>query len=187
MTDGLGSTDYNNQIQEAVAQVEKPQTNTLTFSTGVVLKTKQVPVMRLQSIIEKFKYPEVPLINNPSKGRAERNPEHPVYLEQRAEVDTQRALAIVDAVIVFGTEIEHVPDSVPSLESKDWIEELDLVGIDVKSESRLARYLAWVKYVAMVTQDDLLLIRNQAGLTMGVSEEQIAQQMRDNFPDNETR
>lgn len=181
---------YTDKIQAAVEEERKEPTtekDTIILDSGVQLKIKKVPLLRIQAVLEQFKYPPVPEIYDPEKDRTYKNPFDPTYQEMRREVDEQRTWAVIDAVLAFGTRLEYSPEDVPSLESDDWIEELALAGIEVKTTSKLARYLMWVKFVAIVSADDLQKISRQFGLNMGISEEKIAEAMQSNFPGNTAR
>jgi len=180
-------SQYSDRIQQAVAEVEqveiKKQAETITLSTGVKLKLKHVPILRINAVLERFPYPEVPVIWDEEKGRELRNPNHPAYVEMRQKVDEQRTWAILDAVAALGTEVLYVPDGIDKPEDASWTEELEVLGIAVRLDSKVARYLAWIKFVAIGTADDMSAIARQFGLALGVSEARIAGEIRNNFPD----
>lgn len=183
------STAYNQQIQAALAHVERTEaqplaeTNRITLSSGVILQFRdKFPLMRINAIIERFPYPPVPELYDDDKGRVERNPFSKVYLEMRQQVDQDRANAVIDAVIATGTSLVYCPPDITPPDSDEWIEELEVTGITVHKSSKWARYLAWVKYVAIVQATDLALISNKFGITLGVSESQIAAAIEDTFP-----
>lgn len=172
--------NYENKIQEAVATVDLPQpesvTSEVTLSSGVVLRNKKFSRLILQAILDKFPYPEAPKVHIREKDRYEVNPNDPRYKEQVAKIDEQRSMAIIDAVIVFGTEIVSVPDSVMPIENDDWVDELEIIGVTVLKENKKARYLAWIKYVAMVdTEADLAKVMAVFSRMVGASEETVAQ------------
>lgn len=178
---------YEPKIIEAIAEEEQKgseQTDRITFSNGVTLGFKKVNIMRIQSIANKFEYPEVPEVYNADKDRWEKNPDNPQYVKACEKVDYQQGMAVIDAIAAFGTYVIHVPETVPTVESDEWIEELELFGIEVNRDSKLARYYAWVKYVAVVDQDDLMVLGQQFGVTMGASERLVKNQLRSSFQDN---
>ena len=179
--------EYEAKIVDAIVAEETKtdkQSDRITFSNGVVLGFKKVNIMRLQSIASRFEYPEVPEDYNPDKDRWEENPNDPNYIKQCEKVDQQQGTAIIDAIAAFGTRLIHVPDNIPHPDSDDWIEELELFGIEVNRTSKLARYYSWVKYVAIVDQNDLVELGNQFGIQLGMSERLVKTQMRDSFQDN---
>jgi hypothetical protein len=176
--------DYQNQIQQAVAIEESKATvsDVITLSTGVVLRRKKFSVLRIAALQEQFKYPEVPEIWDDDRKRMIRNPDHPVYKHMKEEVDYKRGLAVTDAVIVYGTEVATIPATMPQPEEDSWIEELEAGGLQVVRGSKLARYLAWVKFVAVVDDKDLNVILTAVMSMMGISEQNIATAM-DSFRD----
>jgi hypothetical protein len=185
----MSDPTYNDKIQAALVEVEKlesepKQTDRVTLSSGVILKFKKIPLLRINAIVDAFPYPPIPKYFNPEKGREEENPMSKVYLDMKTEIDVQRSLAIIDAVVATGTELEFKPDSMVAVESDDWIDELEVSHIPVRKESKYARYLAWVKFVAIRDMDDLGLIAREFGITLGISESRIAAAVQENFPDN---
>ena len=178
--------EYTERIQQAVAEVEqkeiKKADDTITLTTGIVLKLKHVPILRINAVLDRFPYPDVPLLWDEDKQRELRNPNHPAYLAEREKVDQQRTWAILDAVAALGTEVISVPAGVYKPEEDGWIEECEVLGIEVNTSSKVARYLAWIKFVAIGTMDDMTSIARQFGLALGVSEERIAAEIRNNFP-----
>jgi hypothetical protein len=170
---------YQNQIQQAVAHEESKATasDVITLSSGVVLKRKKFSVLRISTLQEQFRYPEIPEIWDDERKRSIRNPDHPSYKRMKEEVDYKRGLAVTDAVIVFGTEVQFIPAVMPKPEEDSWIEELEAGGLQVKRESKLARYLAWVKFVAVIDDKDLNKILTAVMEMMGISESNIADAM----------
>lgn len=179
---------YNEQIQEVLSVVEEPQTpvekDVIVLSTGVELKRKEFPIMRVQAVAEMFPYPEVPLVWNEEKQRKERWAGSEEYVKAVEEVDRRRGLAVVDTVMAVGTEVVYIPEGFPTPDSDEWIEELEISHITVKRESKVARYHAWIKYVATKNEDDLVKIMSFATAQMGSSEANVAQQLQQNFQDN---
>lgn len=182
-------TTYNDKIQAALVEVEKneqtpEQKEEVTLSSGVILKFKKIPLLRINAIVEQFPYPPVPVVYDEKKQRKESNPLNKDYLDAKAEIDVQRSLAIIDAVVATGTELKFRPDDVPDPDTDDWIEELTVSHIPVRKESKYAKYLAWVKFVAIRDMDDLGIIAREFGITLGISESRIADAIQENFPDN---
>lgn len=181
-------SSYEQKIQDAIVEVgSKDETSSplIVLSTGVVLRPKKFSMMRIQAIMSRFKLPEIPLMNDDDKGRPIRNPNHPLYLEQKAEMEQERTMAVIDAIIAFGTEIKFIPDGFPRPEDTkkgNWIDELKLVDIPVNEDFPLARYQAWVKFVAAPDLEDISKISEQFNVQMGTSEVKIAANIRENFP-----
>lgn len=177
---------YDQEIQEALELVEAQpeQSDEITLSTGVVLKFKKIPILRIQAVVEQFPYPEVPEVFNKDKGRYEKNPFSEEYKKMVEEIDAKRGLAVIDTVLAVGTEVSTTPDNFAGPDTDEWLEELEIGHIKVKRDSKIARYHAWVKYVAIVDQDDVGKILEQFGLQLGVGEANVAQQLQTNFPHN---
>ncbi len=179
-------TEYVTKIQDAVAELPddelEDKVQKVMLSSGVILRMKQVPVLRINAVLERFQYPPVPELYDKEHDRILKNPDHPLYKEECQKVDMQRTWAMLDAVLAVGTEIIHRPAEVPAVEDDTWIEELEMFGIAVRKDNQRARYLAWVKFVAVINQDDLQKIAVKFGLGLGVAEEKVANALQGNFP-----
>lgn len=176
---------YNDQIQVALeSAVEPARTDEVTLSTGVVLRFKPFPIMRIQAVAEQFPYPEVPKLYDEDKKKWFAWAGSEEYAKQVTEVDQKRGLAVVDTIIAIGTEVTQVPDGFPKLEDDSWIDELAFSSITVKKDSPIARYHAWVKYVCVMNEEDLAKVTSYASSTLGTSEVNVANQLQDNFQDN---
>lgn len=180
--------EYEQKIIDAVDSVQEEKNDTITLSSGVVLKYVAVPLLRIQSIVNKFSYPPVPELWDEKREQVIRNPNHPSYIEARDQVDLQRTNAVLDAIIAFGMEIVSVPENLPKMEENDWIEECkEFFFVDINPSSVRGRKLAWIKFVAIINQSDFSLISKAFNLSLGVSEGRVAEAMRDRFPDNPVR
>lgn len=142
---------------------------TIELSTGVVLKSKPVSRNIFADILSEHVAPRIPSVYNSEKGREEDNPLDPDYLNDLRRYNTQLARAMSDALIVLGTEFESKPESLPSYDDETWLEEVSLLRV-YKTNSRKGRYLAWVKTVAISTDDDFAAISNSVKRAMGVPE-----------------
>lgn len=183
------SVTYDNKIQQALVAVEAEETHsdTVTLSTGVVLKLRKVNVLRIQAVMDKFKYPPIPTVFDEERGRYFTKEDDENYQRDCAIIDNQRSMAVLDAIAAMGTEVLSVPENLPAVDNDAWIDDVAVIGLDVNRNSRLARYLAWIKYVAILDTDDLTKIATNFGVTLGVSQEKIADNLQGNFPDNTTR
>lgn len=178
--------NYQNSIQNAVAGVSASAPlldGIITLKNGVQLKKKPFPILLVQQVIGSFKYPPVPEYWDEDRKRGIKNPNNEDYIRQKDEVDTERGLAAIDAIIAFGTELVSVPEDVIKLEDDSWIDDLELVNISVRRDNRKARYLAWVRNVAITDGRDLELLSALIQNAMGTSGGAVAQAM-DGFRDN---
>jgi hypothetical protein len=176
---------YNEQMQLALEEVqEKKPFGDIELSSGVILGHKPVSILRLQAVMEQFAYPEVPEVWNEDKGKMEKWDGSELYQQMKQEVDSKRTLAVIDAISTWGTFVKHIPEGIPKPEDENWIEEVELFNLVVRRDSEVARYFAWVKYVALVNEEDITKVFSAFGATLGTSEENVTQQLRTNFPDN---
>ena len=150
---------------------------TIELSTGVVLRSKPVSRNIFADILSEHVAPRVPTSYNQDKGREEENPNDPDYLTELQRYNTQLARSMSDALIVLGTEFESKPDELPSFDDETWLEEVDLLRV-YKTRTRRGRYLAWVKTVAIATDEDFAAITNSVKRSMGVPEEDVSQQAK---------
>jgi len=186
----MAEQTYDEKILEVVADEEAvvKAGNLVTLSTGVVLRIVPVPVLRVQAIINRFKYPPVPELWDDKRERNIRNPNSPEYAEARQQIEIERTFAIIDAVLVTGTEIAHRPDNVAAMEDDEWIDILEVTHVlaegSVRKDSPASRYLAWAKYVAIGSAEDMVAVTSAAGMNMGTSEAKVAGALQGSFPDN---
>ena len=90
MSDNLGQPSFASPtIQEAVAEVEREAVhqlpdNHIRLSSGVVLRTKKVSVLRIQAVANKIKPPKLEdyAFYDPDREETILNPNHPEYLRQ---------------------------------------------------------------------------------------------------------
>jgi hypothetical protein len=155
---------------------------TIELSTGVVLRSKPVSRNIFADILSEHVAPRIPSVYNTDKGREEDNPQDPEYLADMQRYNTQLARAMSDALIVLGTEFESKPDELPSFDDETWLEEVDLLRV-YKTKTRIGRYLAWVKTVAIATDEDFAAISNSVKRAMGVPEEDVTAQAKRFRPD----
>ena len=90
--------------------------------------------------------PPIPVYFNERKGREEPNPDDPEYLEALEEWELTIAMALNNALIIAGTEIQSKPKGIPGPDDEDWLERMGAIGRPVHNK-HLA-YLHWIKYVA---------------------------------------
>lgn len=176
---------YEEKIQDIISEVEvktEVPNPYVTLSSGVVLKVKKVNYMIVQAVINRFHYPPIPESWDKDRGRFIQNPSHPDYLAAKAEIDGQRMMAVADAIAAFGVDINHIPPQLPKPESEGWLDDLELVGINVKRNSPAARQQAWINFVALPNAEDVARLTKEFLSVMGVSEGAVAEAIRENFP-----
>lgn len=175
---GLDPT-YDDKILKAAVEAEaRPSPDdTFSISSGVVLKALRVAPLRIDAIQRQFKDPEVPVVTLPD-GRKLDNPDDPDYDKALKAVELERSLAMADALMMFGTEFVSAPAGMLKPDEDSWVEEMSFVGVHVPDHPK-ARYLAWLRYVALEgnVEQDLVTITTNVMRKMSISEENIAQAM----------
>lgn len=158
---------------EILDQVGKPSSpNSYTTGRGVELRLKRVSSLILQDALKKLVPPKPPKVYLEDKQTHEENPNDPDFIAAQQAFDMERGMLSMGIYFTLGTEVVSTPPDVPHHSSEDWVEDIEFIaGIPVPSvaEKPRARYLLWLKYIA-ITDDDLepLLqkIMRMSGLTM---------------------
>ena len=160
----------------AVAAVEasrrKPP-DSLTLSNGIVLRLKPVPPYLVRQATMNVERPKVPTVFIPDKERDEENPNDPAYIDALLEYTQDTADAANNAVILAGTEIESVPEGLFWPQDDGWLEVLEFLGVEVERESKLGRYLDWMRFYALSTKSDLSAIWRAQRDRIGLTEEEV--------------
>jgi hypothetical protein len=131
----------------------------MVLSTGVELEALVVPPMLLTDIAVE------------AVDRDEENPDDPVFKEALSNWQAGVLIDLNNAYILVGTRLVSKPDGLPGWDDADWLDEMKLLGRRVGS--RRQRYLAWIKYVAAPTGEDITLIVREVGRLSGVSERDV--------------
>ena len=171
------------KIVKAVEDANKPEDNTITLSTGVVLRGKQVPPLALIKVMSAFPRPKVPVWISPSMGREMENPEDPDYIERVRSWKAESGTITLNALIMMGTELVSVPKKFPGPDAKEWQEEYQVLGMPMFLENKNWRYLTWVTYKAAPVVEDLDLIKEVVGRLSGISETKVV--AAEQFPGRE--
>ena len=106
-------------------------------------------------------------------GREMPNPDNPDYIDQLKAHQTESSNALLNALIIYGTELVEVPKKFPKPEDNEWLEEYSIIGLQTHPESRSWRYLTWIMVKAVRHENDLIAIRDEVGRLSGVSEDSV--------------
>jgi hypothetical protein len=136
------------------AEVASKQTGrldtTVTLADGRKAKVVPVSATLIDEVTSHIKDPKVPIWHNEDKHRDEPNPDDPVYQEGLDDARRQRGVAAIDAMVMFGLELE---DGLP--EDDAWIKKLefmqkrgllDLSGYDLRDD--MDREFLYKRFVA---------------------------------------
>lgn len=138
------------------------------LSTGVRAKLTPVSAALIEKVTSKIKDPEIPIQEIPEKGTKEPNPFHPQYLKDMEEAEANRAMAGLDAMVMFGVELL---DPIPA--DGKWLKKLKFLGIDLSEydlEDDMALEFLYKRFVA-VGNDDLVHIGELSGISRQAVEE----------------
>lgn len=186
----MGKEDVSNDQKtlKLVKEAQEKRKDIIELSSGVVLKTKAKinpsVIIDILSAVEENR-PEPPIVYIEDIDRDEINLDDPDYIESLGRWETVSAGRIADALILLGTEIKSVPKGVEKPDGNAWVETLEVLGFKLNRRSTPARYLAWVKHVAIQDQDDWEAITENVGRMAGVTEADV-KRAQSSFPDKES-
>lgn len=163
---------------------EKVRDNEFTCARGVKFKIQKVNAFLVTEALGKVKFPDVPVVHNDEDDRDEENPNDPIYLQKVQDAQALRTLTAYNISIAMGTysQRDWCPEGVDYVDGTDWPELMEFAGVSVPT-TRLARYVAWVKYYVLADHDELnqlmTIIAQYAGF---VQEAEVAEAI-ESFPD----
>lgn len=164
--------------EHADSQNEKDIT---VLSTGVRARLSPVSSTLLMEVGDHIKDPEVPKQFNEDLGREEENPLHPGYQAALREAETQRGLASMDAMIMFGVDlVDGVPEDDSWITKLRWMEKrgkLNLSEYDL--DDPIDKEFLYKRYIAITNAD----LDHIAGLS-SVNPKEV-ERMRRTFPGEE--
>lgn len=164
--------ETEDRVVQAV-EAAKAEDNLIRLSTGVVLCGRAAPPLMLIKVMAAFPRPKPPVYFNATMGREVENPDDPDYIERVKANQTESSNAMLNALILLGTELVEVPKKFPKPSDDSWLEEYTEFGLPVKPEKRSWRYLTWVIFKAAPTKEDLDAIQKVVGRLSGVSEDAV--------------
>jgi len=163
-------TEEKATVKTTAKEAAKEENNLITLSTGVVLKGKAAPSLALVKTIAKHVRPKPPEMYSDTLGRVIENGADPDYLQRVKAYETESAHDVLNVLILYGTEVVSVPKGFPNVNSKEWVEEVREVGLEVKPDSKSWRYLNWIMFKAAPSPEDTQKIQEVVGSLSGVSE-----------------
>lgn len=152
---------------------QQEEEHTITLSTGVVLRGKTVPPLGYVTVAAAFPMPKPPMYKDPLLGRMVENPDDPDYLDRVKSTQMESSSAILNVMIVYGTEVVSVPKGFSKHTDKKWLDRFKLTGLPVFDDDDWL-YLTWMKFQAAITKEDLDAIKQVVGKLSGVPEKDVA-------------
>lgn len=157
-----------------VDKVEVRRPKEVTLSSGVRLLVKPVTPYLIQEAMARIPRPVVPKVMLEEKGREEENPDDPQYAEALEEYNRKTQEVGANVMLGAGTSLLSVPEDMVGPEDDSWLELLEFVGVPAEFTGPRYRYLAWLKYYALMSVSDLQLASGAVASLTGVSEEEVA-------------
>lgn len=156
----------------AVAAEDRANGQVHISSRGVAMYLKAVPLDIIDRVQKHF--PDPPIPTYVDKERSDKpipNPDDPQYIQDVKDVDTARARANMDAMIVFGVELaEGVPEDGAWLERIKFMEGLGHFKIEIDTDDPAQLEFLYKKMEAVTTFE-----LREIGKLSGVTEEDIAE------------
>jgi hypothetical protein len=154
------------------------------MSTGVRARLQSVSAALIQDAIARVEEPQPPVWLNPETEEEEPNFVHPDHLKALSVYEQEQSAAALDAVLMFGIELEDgLPEDDKWLRRLKYMEKrlgtIDLSNFDLEDE--MDQEYLYKRYIALGA-DDYALLANLSG----VSIEEVARATR-TFPGDEGR
>lgn len=184
--------DEQLNVALAVEKAQTPVDNTIKLSTGVVLRAKKANPLVMVRVMAAFPRPKPPTWVNPTMGREMENPDDPDYQARLQSWQMESGSAILNAMILLGTELVSMPNGFPGphpekkkgeLQWPEWIQEYEFLGIPTHPNNASWRYLTWVMFKAAANEKDFDLIKEKVGRLSGISEDAV--KSAEEFPGSE--
>lgn len=160
---------------QKLKQSQADKSNALTLSNGIVLTIRKVSYPIMIDILHKAQEgrPRPPVTYIEHLGRNEENPDDPDYKEAINTWNTSRGKILSDNFLKLGTKLFSCPPDIPKPDDQarwnEWMDDLEGSGFQTP-KSAGARYLMWLKLVALVNDEDYTLVIDEVGKKTGVRE-----------------
>lgn len=128
---------------------------------GVVLRLSPVSAYFVKERGDMVEYPEIPMVMNEDKNRMEPDPTDKEFVRAQQRAEKEQSDITINTYLSMGVEIEFKPTDVPAPEDRSWsdpFEDETIFGRYAAKipESGKARFIHWLKYVALSSDVDLL-------------------------------
>jgi len=172
----------SNAVIDIAEEIDKRQdsetdSDLVTLSNGIVLRTRAVPYKFIIKLNKRFKNPPVPVFYDEEKGRSIPNYSDPQYEADCQALQEEKGMAMLELLTGLGTEFVSAPQGKDSPEDLGWEEEVlpFLDKDETIAESGKARYVAWLNYYALLEASDINKVATKIQSRMGVTEQGAAE------------
>lgn len=140
---------------KVASEMEGDKGGVVILSTGVRVKIHPVSATLIDAVQARIEDPSPPMAFIDEKGREEPNYSDPKYLRAVERAGTDRVIAAMDALILFGVElIDGLPEDESWLNNLRLLERLGTLDLsDLDLDNKLDAEFAYKRYVAMSPQD----------------------------------
>jgi len=145
------------EIARKVGEIDTDEVFTLT--SGARVKVHPITAALIDQVTARIKDPVAPVWHDEEKDRDVINYADPAYIKGLADVERERGIAAMDAIVMFGFELV---DGVP--EDSVWLRKLSLLGIVIDDTDEVAVEFNFKKYVA-VAPDEISLVTDRSGIS----------------------
>lgn len=155
----------------------------VTLSSGAVVRLNAVSPMLVLAVNNSIPEPKVPIFRNEEKQRDEPNELDPEYIAavQKRQLDLTRLTT--EAYVANGVTVLSIPPNKSELSSDDWIEGLELVGIEVRKSGK-GRFVDWIQYHLLEDANDLTELLTGVAVTGGLVSEADVEAAAESFRPN---
>lgn len=150
-----------------------------TLTNGIVLNLKPVPPLLIQAVSQEFVTPDPPVVYIEEKGRNEPNPNDPEYQRQLEKLSEDQNMATNNLVLAIGTSVKSVPEGYYLPEQDEWIANIEFASrisgkeLKIDREDNIQRYLCWLRFYALESLGDMVLVQSLPGQLAGIREGEV--------------
>lgn len=153
----------------------------VTLPSGVVVTVTSVPGRILLDLLNTIPEPRAPVITREGTSRTEENTNDPEYLAAVQKYKTDQGKLAQEVYITQGIrKIISVPDDKCSLDDDEWIDRLELIGIRVAREPKMARWRDWLLY-HVIDEGDVAHLMTEVAVAGGGVTEELVKAASDSF------
>ena len=147
--------------------------NEIALSNGIVLRIKPMPPLLLNDIANSIPEPEMPKIFIEEDNRYEDNPDHPAYIKALNDRANEVGIRTINAIISVGSEVVSIPDGVLRPEDNGWLKRTKFTNYQFDADDPEERYLAWLRFYAIATSEDLNKVNTLPLILAGLREAEV--------------
>jgi hypothetical protein len=144
-------------------------------STGALLRPKKLPDLLVQQLWSRFPIPQPPTVEVRGHGKTwrEPNPDDPTYRRALQQRTLDVGEAMLRLTLLRGVEVVELPANVlPYEQDTEWLEDMEYLGVTLP-ESKAGRYVEWLRYRVVVTNEDFIALQRACTRLAGVTEEDV--------------